>query len=680
MRRMDIQGLRALAVALVVAFHLMPKTLTGGYIGVDVFFVISGYLITRHLVKEASTSGQIQLGRFWARRIRRLLPAAYLVLAVSALGSFFLMPQSVLSQNLDEIFFASIYVLNWALSSNAVDYMASENATSIAQHYWSLSVEEQFYIFWPLLIIVALWIASKSKWLPRKLAIFSIIFIVFVGSLAYSIYETAHSQPSAYFMTTTRAWEFAAGALVAMAPVFALRIRSHALISWISLGVILTCAMFFDSKTSFPGWIALIPVIATATLLWVGDSTSTWSPQFLSRSGPVQFIGDTSYGIYLWHWPLIIFATAEIGRAPGWKWAIALASLTLLFAWATKRFVEDPIRSGRGFISRTGTAFAGMLIGIAVIACLTVIPNFIIQEEQRNEQTKLSELEQEITRCLGAHAIENNCTQEEIPVQFIDPALAANDQGQVYDPAGTCKFTNVNGTGEVFCRVEGRIGKTILIGDSHAGHYYPALSLVSAEDGFSLEARHRGGCNSFAPSAEGLSQVEKDCVKWGKQSWDAILTDETVERVIISNFTFGANDPSPATLKRVHEVISQLKKSKIEIVLIRDIPGVPLTPTGEKQTGPACLESGNDCSWIPPESTNDWLLSVAEEEGIPVFNTWQILCPKGTCQTVIGGLIAYYDTAHLTGAFSETMVHWFREQLKEVSAQRHGNIDNTRVK
>ncbi len=221
--RREIQGLRAVAVLLVVLFHLWPGRVPGGYIGVDVFFVISGFLITSLLLREVDRSGSVSLGQFWARRLRRLLPASYLVLAVSAVGTLLFVPRLVWEQFFGEILGAGLYVENWVLAVNSVDYLAAENAPSPAQHYWTLSAEEQFYLVWPLLVLLGIWLARRATRrsgvpaVPRR-AVFAVLAVGVVASLAYSLWVSATNPAWAYFVTPARAWEFGAGALLAFAP------------------------------------------------------------------------------------------------------------------------------------------------------------------------------------------------------------------------------------------------------------------------------------------------------------------------------------------------------------------------------------------------------------------------------------------------------------------------------
>lgn len=305
-KRTDIQALRAVAVLLVVIYHLWPARITGGYVGVDVFFVISGFLITSHLLDEVDHTGTVSVTRFWARRVKRLLPAAFTVLGASLLAAFLLLPRSGLGQALLEIGASTLYVLNWILSANSIDYLAADNQPSLVQHYWSLAVEEQFYAVWPLLFIAAMWITAKlvkSAATPsgRRISIAVVLLLVFAASLLFSIVETARSQQSAYFITTTRVWEFAAGGLLAVLPAF-LRAENvgtwlRTVLSWTGFGLIVGSALTFDSSTAFPGHLALLPVVGTALIIYTGENSSPWSLEYLAPFKPVQFVGDVSYSI-----------------------------------------------------------------------------------------------------------------------------------------------------------------------------------------------------------------------------------------------------------------------------------------------------------------------------------------------------------------------------------------------
>ena len=233
--RQEIQGLRAVAVLLVVLFHLWPDQVPGGYIGVDVFFVISGYLITSHILREVDRTGSVSLAGFWARRLRRLLPASYVVLLVTAVGVLLFVPRLMWKQFFGEILSAALYVENWTLAINSVDYLAADNAPSPAQHYWTLSAEEQFYLIWPLLVLLGLWLAKRSlagrsggSQDHQKAVVLGVLAATTAASLAYSLWASATEPALAYFVTPARAWEFGAGALLAFAPEAVRRLHARA--------------------------------------------------------------------------------------------------------------------------------------------------------------------------------------------------------------------------------------------------------------------------------------------------------------------------------------------------------------------------------------------------------------------------------------------------------------------
>ena len=275
--RPEVQGLRALAVGLVVLYHLWPDRLTGGYVGVDVFFVISGYLITSHLQRELQATGSIQLKRFWARRIRRLLPASLLVLAVSAVGVVALLPATVWMQSARQIGAAALYVQNWALAGDAVDYMAADNVPTVAQHYWSLSVEEQFYLVWPVLILVLArwsWRSRGRRAAPGRGMLVPGLVVLALASLAWSVVATATDRSAAYFVTPTRVWEFAAGALLALLGVARLGPSRGAGLALGRAGRDRRVRAAVRRRHAFPGWIALVPVLGTVAVIAAGTTAA----------------------------------------------------------------------------------------------------------------------------------------------------------------------------------------------------------------------------------------------------------------------------------------------------------------------------------------------------------------------------------------------------------------------
>ncbi|MCU1602898.1 MAG: hypothetical protein JWO22_3607, partial [Frankiales bacterium] len=323
--RRDIQALRAVAVGAVVLYHLFPKRLTGGFVGVDVFFVISGYLITSQLSRELLTTGRVALGEFWARRIRRLLPAAFMVLAGCLVTLVAAMPRVTWQNNLTQIGASAVYLQNWVLGHDAVDYLHAEDSPSLAQHYWSLSVEEQFYVFWPLLLGLAVLLARRLGRLSSRSAIVLVLATVAVASFVVSVLMTRSNPPLAFFATQTRAWEFGVGALLTQIPKgWAARLRPA--LAWVGLAVVVVSCVRLSGSHAFPGAIAAVPVLGAALFLLGEDRTS--GPLVSNRV--VQWLGDHSYGIYLWHWPPIVAAPWVLGHRATLPAKVAILVGTLL--------------------------------------------------------------------------------------------------------------------------------------------------------------------------------------------------------------------------------------------------------------------------------------------------------------------------------------------------------------
>ncbi|MGA7204425.1 MAG: acyltransferase family protein, partial [Specibacter sp.] len=368
--RADIQALRAMAVGLVVLNHLWPNRVTGGYVGVDIFFVISGFLITSHLAKEITSTSRLGLAKFYARRIKRLLPAAFLVLAVGSAAVAVWVPYSEWMRTAREVMMSVLYVGNWSLAAQSVDYSALTNDATIAQHYWSLSVEEQFYFLWPVVLLV-LYKAGKRIGASRA-AMLAGVAVIGMASLAYSIYFTAANPNPAYFVTPVRVWEFAVGGLLALAAAKISLSRpvagAVATTGWLAIVV---AALAFNQATPFPGWTALLPVVATAAVIAGGMGKAKAPLDPLISAKPVQLLGNISYSVYLWHWPMIVVAPYILhGELNSWQKA-ALALLCIPLAWLTKNLVEDAGKSWKILGSRPRETFAAMGIGVVILGLVS---------------------------------------------------------------------------------------------------------------------------------------------------------------------------------------------------------------------------------------------------------------------------------------------------------------------
>jgi peptidoglycan/LPS O-acetylase OafA/YrhL len=637
-------------------FHLWPNRVTGGYVGVDVFFVISGFLITAHLLSEVKRTGTISLTQFWGRRIRRLLPAAFTVLAASLVLAFLIVPKSLLQQALYEIGASAVYAQNWLLAANSVDYLAAENTPSLVQHYWTLSVEEQFYFVWPVLILLALWVGRKWRRnaASNRRAILVAVVVVLVASLAFSVYETAVSPSSAYFITTTRAWEFAAGALIAFCPAWAIANArvSTALklaLSWGGVLLIGYAALTFDAATAFPGYMALLPVAGAAMLLYSGESASRWSTSRLFNIAPVQMIGDLSYSIYLWHWPLVVIFPFAFNADLNFPGRLAIIVLSVALAWATKRFIEDPARKARFGLQRRRVTYSFAAAGMAVILAVAGIGLGGIAEQQRELDLIAATSEQ----CMGASAVENGssdlCQDFDASEDRLFPTLSS--RGSDTKDQYSC-YVNADGVGNTECAYGDEQSDTriAITGDSHAASLVPGLIAAAETEGWALEVLVGNGC-------------QLGSAKCG-------VRDEFDERILQGNYDLvlvtgkRANQPDEQDLRTQ---FTRLTDAGVRIVPIVDVPVYAESTDACVVQSAGTSSSTSKCSTSRDEALTtyeDRNENAAEALGLDTIDLTEIFCGDDRCPAVIGHSLVYRDTAsHLTATFSRTLANDLAERI-----------------
>ena len=365
--RDDIQGLRAIAVLTVIASHAGVPFLPGGFVGVDVFFVISGFLISQLLFREVEKSGKVSIPAFYARRARRILPAATLVTIATIVASAIWLSAVDLLAVVKDALWATFFAANIHFAAVGTDYFAQEEPPSPLQHYWSLSVEEQFYLVWPALLLVLVLLA-RGRGLPRRL-VFGVLLTITVASFAWSVVYTSSDPIAAYFSTTARAWELGLGALAALvATSVAGRLPGlvRGLLCGAGLVLIGVACVAYGESTPFPGSAAAVPVVGSALVLLAG---ATAGPQPLPMRAlgvlPMRVVGDWSYSLYLWHWPVLIIAARQVDGDLGFWRTLACVVVVFVLSALTYRLVEQPFRSPVRF--PTGRALALYPAAVAVV-------------------------------------------------------------------------------------------------------------------------------------------------------------------------------------------------------------------------------------------------------------------------------------------------------------------------
>ncbi|MCJ1683244.1 acyltransferase family protein [Rathayibacter sp. VKM Ac-2928] len=354
--RADLEGLRALAVVLILLTHFAEVPI-GGFVALDAFFVLSGFLITGLLVNEYTRSRRISLPTFYVRRFRRLAPAAAVVIAVTVLAGFLVFGRARAESILVDGVWAALVSANWNFVLNGTDYFATWAPQSPLLHYWSLAVEEQFYLVWPLLVLVGFGIAravarrrrgpaDQRVWPPSSRAVVALVAVVAAASFAWGVVESELSPGVAYLSTLTRAWELALGALLFLGAAHWRRIpdRLRPVLGWLGVAVLVTASFVLTPQTPYPGVAALLPTLATAAIIVAGEGGPS---HVVLLSNPVsRFLGRISYSLYLWHWPVFVFLAALVGHDSPWYLAGAIP-LALVLATASHYGVEEPVRRSR---------------------------------------------------------------------------------------------------------------------------------------------------------------------------------------------------------------------------------------------------------------------------------------------------------------------------------------------
>ncbi|QTX05259.1 acyltransferase family protein [Agromyces archimandritae] len=660
--RVDIQALRALAVALVVVYHFWPARLGGGFVGVDVFFVISGFLITSHLLSKPPTTGR-GLTEFWGRRIRRLLPAAGTVLLITLLGTAIFAPTTLWQSTGLQSVFAGLYIENWFLAGQSVDYLAADAPPTPVQHYWSLSIEEQFYLVWPVLFFLV-WMLVRAR--PRR-AIGIVLSLVVGASLLASVVGVVVDPAASYFVTWTRAWELGAGGLLAFAaPWLAERMRARpgaaALLAWAGFLVILASAVLITPAMPFPGWIALAPVAGTLMVIAASDPAGRRSPAPIARLRGVQTLGDISYSVYLWHWPAVVLVPYALGREMNWfDKAIAIAVVVLL-SLATKRWIEDRFRGRKPLGTPLRRSYIAMVAIMAVVAASGLSLAGVAAAEERRTAAQIQQgLDAELD-CFGAAAMRDAGCEPAGDELYTSPVFAAGDKPAAYeddcwvlgDLSGwkTCHYGSD----------DPEATRVALVGNSHAGHWLPALQQLADEENWSITTYLISVCYTVeVPIGMPTAEQRENCGEWNARAIDEIAAGG-YDLIVTSNRTsmplagMSYEETQSAARTPYRDVLAQWAASDTPVLVMRD------TPVPQVTTVPDCVAAADDaldaCESTMASIPVDPMADAVEELGSPdveVLDLTHRFCADGVCRSIIGGVIAYFDQNHMTETFAATL-------------------------
>jgi peptidoglycan/LPS O-acetylase OafA/YrhL len=640
-------------------------------VGVDVFFVISGFLITSHLLRKPPRTGQ-DLAQFYGRRIRRLLPASFVVLAVTAVATRVVAPPTQWEGIAKEIIASALYVQNWVLASSSVDYLAADNEPTPTQHFWSLAVEEQFYLVWPLIIMAVFFVTSRRRFKP-VLLVRAAIGAVIVVSLAVSVVATANEPGSAYFITPTRMWELAIGGLIGTIAPLATRLNPsvNSALAWLGVVAVFLAGATYTDSTPFPGSAALLPVLGTALVI-LASSESRFSPTGIFRVRPVQWLGGISYSVYLWHWPMIVLLPHVSGGELGWLDKVVILAATLILATLSKTFIEDKFRftkSAQGLVPTYRFAAVGMVLITALGAAQLGEVTYRSQQAQQ----QLAAVETSSDPCLGAAAIAkgfDECQPDPSAQLVPEPALAKEDRSDAY--ADGC-WSNQPFVERPVCTYGNGEKQVALVGNSHAGHWLPALQKLAERNDWTISTFLVSRCNPTDVPLQFDTQEKTDnCLAYGEwvmeqtkgNRFDLVITSER-QSVPVQGENWDTTE-EPA----VEGYASYLRKwaeAGTNVLVIKDpvfpgdsIPDCLAENPGEPE---ACAGTPEEWHWMDPLTT---AAKELDDPNIDTVNMDRYFCADGKCYAAIGSVVTFFDGSHITATYGKTLAPYLDEAINRV--------------
>ncbi|MEY4373293.1 MAG: hypothetical protein RL219_2062 [Actinomycetota bacterium] len=690
--RSDIEGLRAVAVLLVLLYHAELGPFHGGLVGVDVFFVLSGFLITSLLLREVESTGTVSLPNFWARRARRLLPASALVILATVVAArSMLSPVQLRSLGHDAIAAAG-FVINVVFAGRENDYLGAQMADALPSpllHFWSLALEEQFYVIWPLVILAL----ARTRAFMRSAAL--AVGALGLASLLACIYFTETAPVWTFYLLPTRAWELLAGAALAIAGnrILALREDIRVLLGWAGILGIVIASLVISDNTTFPGFAALLPVLSTVAVLTAGGSITRYGPVMLLRARPLQWMGKHSYAIYLWHWPALILADAKWGPLSA---AQRLGAILLAVALSAVSFaiIENPVRHAHWLSTSArrslgaGAALVALGLGAGMVTTRTDVsagsgaevaaPDLNVdvtdppgtptsdsanptettspvstpptdagsQEPERYDLAELTARNAKIVEdSLRLESVPSNLTpnfsdiDDDLPKLYSDGCLLR--PGQV--KAGECIYGDPNGSVRV-----------ALIGDSHAAQWFPAVEKAAIRRGWRLLILTKQGC----PLAEFVTYDEAnrkrtECAPWRNDVYRR-LEAEKPDLVYVAMYRYRlTNRPAKSDARQVWEraltpVMKKLRPLTDELVFLADIAhpeSWPATCLSRNRSNPSKCIITRKQGERPPLVAAELAVVNATDSNYARVTDW--MCNKTQCAVMLGNIQMYRDDNHI---------------------------------
>ncbi len=683
--RPDIEGLRAVAVVAVVLYHAGIPGTAGGFIGVDVFFVISGFLITGLLWREVSSANTVALGRFYGARARRLLPAAATVAVVTAIGAAIVLPPLQARNVFLDGIASALYVGNYRFASQGTDYLNAD-VPSPFQHYWSLGVEEQFYLVWPVLIIGTAWLVGRvrrdaaAKAMPYAV----VLALVAAASLTAAVLCTRASPPWAFFSLPTRAWELAVGGLVALSieQWRRLPLLPAAIAGWGGLALILLTCTQLGPATPYPGTAALLPALGTALVIGGGCVTRSLGVGRLLCRPTMRAIGRVSYSWYLWHWPVLLLLPRLLGEPAGLAARLAATAVSAGLAVITFHLVENPGRFAAALrrSAKASLAVAGIASAATASACvllLTVIPvpvghgpaaakanimalptadptaGLSSGPQEAAVQQALAQVRAAIAAATGLRAVPSN----------LDPPLAQApaDKAAVFVNGCVRSWREV-GQSDCATGDTGSPTTVALIGDSHAAMWNPAFQQAAEQRHWRLETLAKVTCpvQDLPIDSPYLGREYTECEQWRGQIMARVAAEHP--RLVVLDMSrryggdFGFVSYDPAWIETLGRTVAQLRRTGATVLVLGPAPD-PQSPV------PTCLSGHLDdataCAPSRSAAVNDggiWAERAATTgNGGHYADLTDLFCTAERCPMIVGNTLVFRDDNHVTTEYAQLL-------------------------
>lgn len=649
--RGDVEGLRAFCVLAVVLYHVSPEALPGGFLGVDMFFVISGFVITRLLIADHCAHGRIRLLAFWERRIRRILPVAVLVLATTALAilAFPILDARTLARDLMA---AALFYHNIRQMSRAVDYLGAPPETNPTLHYWSLAVEEQFYLLWPLVLTAVLWLAARSLGKRWMAGVASSMALMAAGFFLVCVWLAAHDPAVAFFHPAARAWQLIAGACIAclepgLRGMPRARANVMALAAATAIAWVLTSAPFGHN---YPGVWSAVPTLSTAALIAACGGTSPTAVGKALALPVLRFFGRISFSLYLWHWPVLVFA--RVGWGDSLAVGLGAVGVSVALAALSHYGVEQPVRTWHGRRLPDARDIERPTDGARRRWDRSLVPGYALG-----------------AALIAVGAAVSGAMRVTAPDQLsvgngvlVSAATARRDRPAIYDGClarmadtalPSCAFGDVAAKRTV-----------VLMGDSHAANWFEPLRDAAHAEGWRLLVRVKASCRPLLMAQTrahaGREIPYPECGSFLAATLDELRNDPSLRLIVVggSRHPFG-RDIEAATFKKLAGIAP--------VVVMHDTPWLPVSAID-------CLRqnSADLCVWPLDRLLAGTTFPQPDHGSLPdrvrIVDLNAQVCPGGRCTAAVDGWPMMFDSHHFTATFSRRFATDFVRQLRAAVA------------